>query len=160
MAADFELTTSDGDTIRLSDYKGKVVVLDFWATWCPPCREEIPGFIKLKKDYESKGVEVIGVVVSDEWHKVDAFAEKYGINYPIVMGDPTVVRNYGNFQGIPTTFVIDQEGIIQVRKTGLAPHSFFVKSRQPPVAEWESSERRAWWASAWSTCSRPTRTSR
>lgn len=127
-AADFALTDGDGETVRLSDYKGKVVLVDFWATWCPPCRKEIPGFVQLKDKYGSEGVEIIGVAVSDEWPNVEQFSKAYKINYPVVMGDQETVRSYGNFTGIPTTFVIDREGVIRKKHTGYASPEFFAKA--------------------------------
>ena len=126
-AADFALKDSSGKTVRLSDYKGKVVLVDFWATWCPPCRKEIPGFVQLKNQYGPRGVEVIGVAVNDQWPTIKEFSGQYGINYPVVMGDQATVQSYGNFTGIPTTFVVDKDGVIRAKKVGYAPPEFFIQ---------------------------------
>ena len=124
-AFDFSLTDSEGRTVALSDFEGKVVVLDFWATWCPPCRKEIPGFVALQDKYRDQGVEVVGVTLDDSWDPVHPFMKSYGINYTIVKGDAGVVTQYGGFRGIPTTFVIDRDGIIRKRHEGYGPPELF-----------------------------------
>ncbi len=123
-APDFALPTLEGDTLRLSDFSGKVVILDFWATWCGPCRKEIPGFIKIYNDYKDKGVVVIGVAL-DKPEKVKKFAQEYGINYPLVIGNKEVTRRYGGIMGIPTTFILDREHNIRKKVVGWRPESFF-----------------------------------
>jgi len=117
-AAPWKLKDLDGKTVSLSDFKGKVVVLDFWATWCPPCRMEIPHFIALQKQYASQGMSVVGISLDESPDAVVAFAKKEGINYPIVMGDEKVVADYGNIEAIPTTFIIDQNGKIVNKYVG------------------------------------------
>ncbi len=124
-AFDFELKDSSGKTVRLSDFKGKVVVLDFWATWCPPCRKEIPGFVNLHNNYQARGVEVVGVSLDRSWAPVKPFMQEYRINYTIVLGDQKLTEMYGGFTGIPTTFVIDRNGVIRDRHTGYMPESTF-----------------------------------
>lgn len=119
-APDFSLKTTDGKTVQLSQMKGKVVLLNFWATWCGPCRKEIPDFLEVYKEYKSKGFEIIGVSLDDEgWTVVNPFARKFKINYPIVLGDGKLVRAYGSFEFIPTTFLIDKQGTIVHTFTGL-----------------------------------------
>ena len=95
MAPDFALKDLSGNTFSLSSTRGKVVILDFWATWCPPCRKEIPHFVDLYKDYRAKGLEVIGVSLDrGATEAVKRLAEKYGINFPILMGNQQVVPDY------------------------------------------------------------------
>lgn len=119
-AADFSLSTTDGKTLKLSDLKGKVVILDFWATWCPPCRKGIPDLIDIKKRFGSKGVEIVGISVDQETKPdVVPFIKDYGINYPVVYADNGIVVNYGGIRAIPTTFVIDKEGKIVASYEGL-----------------------------------------
>lgn len=121
-APDFSLMTTDGKTLKLSDLKGKVVILDFWATWCPPCRKGIPDLIDIKKRYGSKGVEIVGISVDVETKPdVVPFMKSYGINYPIVYADNAIVNNYGGINSIPTTFVIDKQGKIAASYVGLYP---------------------------------------
>ncbi len=113
------------DFVNLSDYKGKVVILDFWATWCPPCRKGIPDLIEIKKELKDKGVEVIGISMDSftrggaTKNDVIPFIKDYGINYPILIGDPNVTQQYGGINSIPTSFVIDKEGYIVSYYQGL-----------------------------------------
>jgi thiol-disulfide isomerase/thioredoxin len=129
MAPDFALAqASDGKSVKLSDFKGKVIILDFWATWCPPCREEIPGFIALQKKYKSKGLEIIGVSVDRGGAKVvDDFGKEQGINYTSLMAGPDTAEAYGGIRGIPTTFVIDRKGRIVNKFIGGHDMSVFEK---------------------------------
>ncbi|MCP4614752.1 MAG: TlpA family protein disulfide reductase [Planctomycetes bacterium] len=113
-APSFTLLDLDGNKVSLSDYKDKVVILDFWATWCPPCIKEIPHFIELYNEYKNQGLIIIGISVDRQGVGiVKAFNRKYKINYPILMADNQVSRDYGNITGIPTTFVIDPAGKIR-----------------------------------------------
>ena len=109
-APDFELISTDGRKLKLSDYRGKIVIVDFWATWCPPCREEIPDFVELQKEYEFN-LQILGVSLdTDTKNDVIPFMKKHKMNYPVVFGTMGVVRDYGDIQSIPTTFIIDQNG--------------------------------------------------
>lgn len=111
-APDWRLAGVDGKTVQLSDFKGKVVVLNFWATWCPPCRKEIPDLIALQKKYGNDLV-VVGVSLDENGPAaVKSFVAKSGINYPVVMGDQGTASAYGGIKAIPTTFVIDRAGKI------------------------------------------------
>ncbi|MFH0989485.1 MAG: TlpA disulfide reductase family protein [bacterium] len=119
MAPDFSLKTSDGKVIQLDQYKGKVVVVNFWATWCPPCRQEIPGFLKVYKSYRSKGLEIIGIALDQEgWEVVTPFVKKQKLTYPVVIGTQDVVRKFGGIQSIPTTFLVDKSGTVVKRQVG------------------------------------------
>jgi len=126
-APDFTLTDLDGQKVSLSDYKGKVIIVDFWATWCGPCKMEIPSFIKLQEDYKDDVV-VLGISLDQGGPKVVVpFAKKMNINYPIVYGDGSVVQAYGGVRGIPTTFVIDRDFNIQRKYVGYTDHKVFEK---------------------------------
>ncbi len=111
VAPALKLQSIEGKPVQLSDYKGKIVVLNFWATWCPPCRAEIPDLVSLQKQYAAQGVVVLGVSMDEGGPaKVASFAKKYGINYPVVMGDEKTSVAYGGIQVLPTTFIIDRKG--------------------------------------------------
>ena len=127
-APNFTLYTLDGDEVKLSDYLGKVVILDFWATWCPPCRKGIPDLISIQNEYKDDLV-VIGISLDQPatQDQLIPFIESYGINYPIVLGDLEVSAAYGNIQAIPTSFIIDQEGNIINKHIGLVPRSTLVE---------------------------------
>jgi peroxiredoxin len=119
-APNFSLKTENGKLIELSKLKGKAVVVNFWATWCGPCRAEIPDFIKVYNTYKSKGLEIIGISLDEDgWTKVKPFIDKNNMNYPVVLGDMKVVRDYGNPEAIPTTFFIDKKGNIIDQQVGM-----------------------------------------
>jgi peroxiredoxin len=110
-APEWVLSGLDGKTVQLSDFKGKVVVLNFWATWCPPCRREIPDLVALHTKYADQGVVVIGVSLDEGGAAgVQSFATKSGIHYPLVMGDQQTAQAYGGISSIPTTFIIGRDG--------------------------------------------------
>ena len=122
----FELTSTDGKKITLADYKGKVVIVDFWDTWCPPCRMEIPHFIELYSQYKAKGFEMLGVVLGREGKaKVLDFIKTNNINYPNAYSTEAFLNAYGPIEGIPTTFVIDQKGYIYKTYTGYRDKAVF-----------------------------------
>lgn len=126
-ASDFSLKSVEGKIVKLSDYKGKIVIIDFWATWCPPCRKGIPDLISIQSEFK-KDVVVIGISLDqgNTLKDVKPFIKDYGINYPVVYGDEKVVMDYGNIQAIPTTFIVDQKGIIVDKHVGLVSKDTFV----------------------------------
>jgi cytochrome c biogenesis protein CcmG/thiol:disulfide interchange protein DsbE len=106
--------------VRLSDYKGKVVLLDFWATWCGPCKIEIPWFMDMQRKNKDKGFEVVGVAMDDEgWETVKPYVAKMGVNYRILAGNDETAQKYGGVDALPTTFLIDRTGKIAAVHVGL-----------------------------------------
>jgi thiol-disulfide isomerase/thioredoxin len=119
-APNFKLKTSGGTTYELQKKKGKVIIVNFWATWCGPCIKEIPDFIELHKKYKSKGVEFVGIALDKEgWENVIPFLKENKINYPVVLGDSVLAASYGGIQYIPTTFIVDRNGNIVDEHTGM-----------------------------------------
>ncbi len=117
----FSLPDLQGQTHTSSEWDGKVVVVNFWATWCPPCLKELPTFIKLQARYAERGLQFIGIALDDH-QKVQTFVKKMGINYPVLLGNQEVIavaQRFGNRLGaLPFTAVIDREGYIQWRHAG------------------------------------------
>ena len=124
-ALQFSLLDINGKEVSLADFKGKVIILDFWATWCPPCREEIPHFIELYDKYKDKGLEVIGIALDRNKETVDTFIDKSNINYTVLMGDEEVSDLYGGIQSIPTTFILDRDGNIRNKYIGYRDKEVF-----------------------------------
>jgi thiol-disulfide isomerase/thioredoxin len=121
----WELKDPDGKPVKSSDLDGKVVILDFWATWCPPCKSEIPGFIELQKNYAEKGLVVVGVSLDEHGSSVvKRFMKEFGMNYTVVMGNLKMMQDFGG-AAIPTTFIIDRSGKIVSKHTGFTPKETF-----------------------------------
>ncbi|HXN34636.1 MAG TPA: TlpA disulfide reductase family protein, partial [Opitutaceae bacterium] len=128
-APSWSLKDPEGATVSSDQFKGRVVVLDFWATWCVPCRAEIPGYIELQRKYASDGLAVVGVSVDQDGAEiVKRFMKAHGINYTVVLaGDSDIASAYGDVSSIPTTFIIDRDGRIRDRKVGMVPAADFEK---------------------------------
>jgi peroxiredoxin len=125
-APEFSLKDSTGKVVHLADYKGKVVLLDFWATWCGPCKIEIPWFIEFQRKYKVRGFEVLGVSMDEDgWKAIQPFATQAAINYRIILGDDKTGDQYGGIEALPTTFVIDREGKIASVHVGLSGRKEF-----------------------------------
>ncbi len=119
-APDFELKDADGRTVRLSDYRGKVVLLNFWATWCGPCKLEIPWFVEFEKELKDEGFAVLGISMDEGgWDVVKPYLESVRVNYRVLMGNEEVAMAYGGVESLPTTFLIDREGRIARVHVGL-----------------------------------------
>lgn len=119
-APDFTLTEMNGAPVKLSDYRGKVVLLNFWATWCGPCKTEIPWFIEFEKMYKDRGFATLGVSMDEDgWQAVQPFVKQREINYPVMIGNDRVAQLYGGIDSLPSTFLIDREGRIASVHLGL-----------------------------------------
>ncbi len=117
-APDFTLTDASGKQVKLSDYRGKVVLLNFWATWCGPCALEIPWFIEFEQQYRSQGLEVLGVSMDEDgWQVVKPYIAEHKMNYRVLLGNDSVSQLYGGVESLPTTFIIDRDG-----KFAFSPH--------------------------------------
>jgi len=123
-APDFHMETLGGAAFHLAEHAGEVVVVNFWATWCAPCRVEIPDLIEMQAELTDKGVRFVGVSVDHEDDAViRSFAEGAGINYPVIVDDGSISEKYGGVYALPMTFVIDRSGIVRFRKAGIVSRS-------------------------------------
>jgi peroxiredoxin len=119
-APDFSLESLDGKTTRLSDFRGKAVLLNFWATWCGPCKIEMPWFVDFQKQYQSQGLQIIGVAMDDaSKEEIGKFAKDMGVNYPILIGKESVGDQYGGVPALPETFLIGRDGKLTDKIIGL-----------------------------------------
>jgi peroxiredoxin len=117
----FTLKTQDGRKVSLADYKGKAVLVNFWATWCVPCKLEMPWFVDLHKQYASQGFEILGVDEDEtkDQGQIDRFAKKIGVNYPILLGSETTSKAYGGVDVLPTSFYVGRDGKVVEEAAGL-----------------------------------------
>ncbi len=121
VAPDFTLTDANGAAVKLSDLRGKVVLLNFWATWCGPCALEIPWFIEFEQQYRAQGLEVVGVSMDEDgWKVVKPYVQEHKVNYRVLLGDESVGQLYGGVDSLPTTFLIDRTGKVAFVHVGLA----------------------------------------
>ncbi len=120
VAPDFSLESLDGATMRLSDFRGKAVLLNFWATWCGPCKIEMPWFVDLQNQYRSQGLQIVGVAMDDgSKEDISKFAKDMGVNYPILIGKESVGEQYGGVPALPETFLIGRDGKVVDKIIGL-----------------------------------------
>lgn len=126
----FTLKDISGQTVRLSDFEGKIVIVNYWATWCPPCLAEVPGLVSIYEKYKDKGVVVIGITLDESRESVLRFVEDYSVTYPILFSTRQVLRDYGNLRSIPTTFILDQKHKLVDRVRGYEHPSYFEQQIQ------------------------------
>jgi peroxiredoxin len=120
MAPDFTLNDATGQRVKLFEYRGKVVLLNFWATWCGPCKQEIPWFVEFQQTQEQRGFAVLGVSIDEDgWDSVKPYIEEKHINYPVMIGNDEVARLFGGLDSIPLTLIIDRSGRIAAIHAGL-----------------------------------------
>jgi peroxiredoxin len=136
-AADFTLRDANGTAVKLSDYRGKVVLLNFWATWCGPCTLEIPWFIEFEQQYKTQGFAVIGVSMDEEgWNAIKPYMAAHKMNYRVLLGDDSVSQLYGGVESLPTTFLIDRKGRVAFPPhIGLAGKNEYLKEIQGLLGE-------------------------
>ena len=136
-APELELKDMTGKVVRLSDYRGQVVVLNFWATWCPPCRKEIPDFIELQNNFGPQGLQFIGVAMDEEGApKIQQYLDKQPINYPIWVGEAGPVQEkFGALNAIPVTYIIDRKGNIRAKYVGIRKKAVVEEMIRPLLSE-------------------------
>ena len=130
LAPEFSLPELTGQTLTLSAYRGKVVLLDFWATWCDPCREEIPHFVELQNQYRDQGLQIVGISMDDGPDPVRVFYQSFHMNYPVAMGNAKIGELYGGVLGLPITFLIGRDGRIEAKHIGATDASVIEREIQ------------------------------
>lgn len=126
MAYAFNLETLEGETVSLKGYQGKILLVDIWDTWCPPCKAEIPHFIELYDEYNDQGFEILGIAAGRNGKQaVKEFVKEYNVNYPNALGNAEVFQGFGGIRSIPTTFLIDKDGTIYKKYVGYRPKEVF-----------------------------------
>ncbi len=120
VAPGFSLVDLNGQPLELANYRGKVVLLDFWATWCTPCRGEIPHFVEFQDKYGSQGLQVVGISMDDSAKPVNDFYRQFKMNYPVALGNEKMATAYGGVLGLPVTFLIGRDGTIAAKYIGEA----------------------------------------
>ena len=139
-APEFSLPDMSGQQLRLSDYRGKVVLLDFWATWCGPCREEVPHFVELQNKLGDRGFQIIGISMDDGPEPVHGFYRQFKMNYPVVMGNAQIGELYGGVLGLPIAFVIGRDGRLYSRHIGAADISLLEREIETQLQAQEPSQ--------------------
>jgi peroxiredoxin len=135
-AADFKLQDSTGQTVRLSDYKGKVVLLDFWATWCGPCKVEEPWLKEFEAAYKDRGFSVLAVSMDEEgWEVVKPYIEKQKFNFRVLLATPEIDKLYPGMEAWPTSFLVDRQGRIADNHVGLVSKSVFINKIESLLKE-------------------------
>lgn len=136
MGPDFQLPDGSGKLFSLSQFRGRVVLVNFWATWCAPCRTEIPMLAELQRDYGSRGLVVLGLAVDDSgWSVVRPFAETAEINYPVMIADSKITDLFGGLKAVPMTFIIDKQGRVAAVHAGLCQKSEYQADIEAVLSE-------------------------
>lgn len=133
-APDFSVTDINGHKLTLADYKGKVVLLNFWATWCGPCEKEIPAFVELQNQYGPQGLQVVGISMDDGAKPVLAFYQRMQMNYPVALGDSKLAQLYGGVYGLPVNFLIGRDGRVAAQYKGATPISVLEQAIRAQLA--------------------------
>jgi cytochrome c biogenesis protein CcmG/thiol:disulfide interchange protein DsbE len=128
---DFVLKDQNNLPVKLAEYKGKVVIVNFWATWCGPCKVEIPDFVKLYAEYKDKGLVIVGISIDDSPEQLQSFMREFKMNYPVVQMRPEVEDAWGPFYGYPTSFVVARDGSICTKHIGPATKEQFEQEIKP-----------------------------
>jgi thiol-disulfide isomerase/thioredoxin len=131
-APQFELTDVSGRTVRLSNYQGKVVLINFWATWCPPCRAEMPDLVRLQREHAKEGLQIIGITYPPEQKdRVRRFARSLKVNYPIILGTRELKARFSSDETLPLTVVIDRDGKVSEIISGILLREEFDEKIKP-----------------------------
>src|SRR2546428_2989408 len=140
-APDFALQALDGKTVHLSDFRGKAVLLNFWATWCQPCKIEMPWFVELQKQYGPGGLQVLGIAMDDASPEdIGKFAKDLGVNYPVLIGKEAVGDAYGGIPFMPETFYIGRDGKVVDKVVGLIGKSEIAENVKKALAQGQAVE--------------------